>query len=410
MSGTETAPARALGRGPDPTGHFGPYGGRYVPETLMEPLRELEEAYAEARRDPAFGQELDRLLRDFVGRPTPLTLAERLSASSGCRVYLKREDLCHTGAHKINNALGQALLAKRMGKSRVVAETGAGQHGVASATVCALLGLECVVYMGTEDMARQAPNVRRMRLLGAEVKGVDSGARTLKDAINEAMRDWVTNVRHTHYLLGSVLGAHPYPMMVRDFQAVIGREARAQVLEKEGRLPDQLVASVGGGSNAIGLFFAFLDDEAVRMMGVEAGGRSAKPGDHAARFLDPATGVGVLQGTKTYLLQDAAGNVLPTHSISAGLDYPAIGPEHALLRDQGRVEYAAASDDEALAAFHRLAETEGILPALESSHALAWLFREAPALFGRLVIVNLSGRGDKDLGILEAVAAHGAKP
>ncbi len=410
MSGNHTAPTRTLGRGPDAAGHFGPYGGRYVPETLMEPLRELEEAYAEARRDPAFGHELDRLLRDFVGRPTPLTLAARLSASTGCRVYLKREDLCHTGAHKINNALGQALLAKRMGKTRVVAETGAGQHGVASATVCALLGLECVVYMGTEDMARQAPNVRRMCLLGAEVKGVDSGARTLKDAINEAMRDWVTNVRHTHYLLGSVLGAHPYPMMVRDFQAVIGREARAQVLEKEGRLPDQLVASVGGGSNAIGLFFAFLDDEAVSMMGVEAGGRSAQPGEHAARFLDPATGVGVLQGTKTYLLQDAAGNVLPTHSISAGLDYPAIGPEHALLRDQGRVEYAAASDDEALAAFHRLAETEGILPALESSHALAWLFREAPALFGRLVIVNLSGRGDKDLGILEAVAARGAQP
>jgi tryptophan synthase beta chain len=409
MSGTQTTPAPSLRRGPDAAGHFGPYGGRYVPETLMEPLRELEEAYAEARRDPAFGRELDRLLRDFVGRPTPLTLAERLSASTGCRVYLKREDLCHTGAHKINNALGQALLAKRMGKTRVVAETGAGQHGVASATVCALLGLECVVYMGTEDMARQAPNVRRMRLLGAEVKGVDSGARTLKDAINEAMRDWVTNVRHTHYLLGSVLGAHPYPMMVRDFQTVIGREARAQVLEKEGRLPDQLVASVGGGSNAIGLFFAFLEDEAVRMMGVEAGGRSALPGDHAARFLDPATGVGVLQGTKTYLLQDAAGNVLPTHSISAGLDYPAIGPEHALLRDEGRVEYAAASDDEALAAFHRLAETEGILPALESSHALAWLLREAPSLAGRLVIVNLSGRGDKDLGILEAVAATGAQ-
>jgi tryptophan synthase beta chain len=407
VSGVGAIARPHVARWPDAAGHFGPYGGRYVPETLMEPLRELQDAYASARLDASFGQDLDRLLRDFVGRPTPLTLAERLSAATDCRVYLKREDLCHTGAHKINNALGQALLAKRMGKSRVVAETGAGQHGVASATVCALLGLECVVYMGTEDMARQAPNVRRMRLLGAEVKGVDSGARTLKDAINEAMRDWVTNVRHTHYLLGSVLGAHPYPMMVRDFQAVIGREARAQVLEKEGHLPDQLVASVGGGSNAIGLFFAFLEDASVRMVGVEAGGRSPRAGDHAARFLDPATGVGVLQGTRTYLLQDASGNVLPTHSVSAGLDYPAIGPEHALLRDEGRVAYAAASDDEALAAFHRLAETEGILPALESSHAVAWLLREAPSLAGRLVIVNLSGRGDKDLGILETVAARG---
>jgi tryptophan synthase beta chain len=410
MSRAETTLLPHVGRWPDAAGHFGPYGGRYVPETLMEPLRELEEAYAEARKDPAFGRELDGLLRDFVGRPTPLSLAGRLSESTGCRVYLKREDLCHTGAHKINNALGQALLAKRMGKSRVVAETGAGQHGVASATVCALLGLECVVYMGTEDMARQSPNVRRMRLLGAEVRGVASGARTLKDAINEAMRDWVTNVKGTHYLLGSVLGAHPYPMMVRDFQAVIGREARAQVLEKEGRLPDQLVASVGGGSNAIGLFFAFLEDETVRMVGVEAGGRSSRPGDHAARFQDASTGVGVLQGTRTYLLQDAAGNVLPTHSVSAGLDYPAVGPEHALLRDEGRVAYAVASDDEALSAFHRLAECEGILPALESSHAVAWLLREAPALGGRLVIVNVSGRGDKDLGILEAAVASGAQP
>jgi tryptophan synthase beta chain len=409
MSRVEMAASSYAGRWPDAGGHFGPYGGRYVPETLMEPLRALEEAYAEARLDRSFGRELDRLLRDFVGRPTPLTLAKRLSESTGCRVYLKREDLCHTGAHKINNALGQALLAKRMGKSRVVAETGAGQHGVASATVCALLGLECVVYMGTEDMARQAPNVQRMRLLGATVRGVDSGARTLKDAINEAMRDWVTNVRHTHYLLGSVLGAHPYPMMVRDFQVVIGREARAQVLEKEGRLPDQLVASVGGGSNAIGLFFAFLEDATVSMIGVEAGGRSPRPGDHAARFLDASTGIGVLQGTRTYLLQDAAGNVLPTHSVSAGLDYPAIGPEHALLRDEGRVSYAVASDDEALLAFRRLAECEGILPALESSHALAWLLREAPALAGRLVIVNVSGRGDKDLGILESVAAAGAR-
>jgi tryptophan synthase beta chain len=409
MSRVESVPLPKLRRWPDAAGHFGPYGGRYVPETLMEPLRELEEAYFRALEDPTFGRELDGLLRDFVGRPTSLSLARRLSEQTGCRVYLKREDLCHTGAHKINNALGQALLAKRMGKTRVVAETGAGQHGVASATVCALLGLECVVYMGTEDMARQAPNVRRMRLLGAEVKGVDSGARTLKDAINEAMRDWVTNVRHTHYLLGSVLGAHPYPMMVRDFQAVIGREARAQILEQEGRLPDQLVASVGGGSNAIGLFFAFLGDETVRMTGVEAGGRSSRPGDHAARFLDPDTGVGVLQGTRTYLLQDAAGNVLPTHSVSAGLDYPAIGPEHAMLRDEGRVSYAVASDDEALAAFHRLAECEGILPALESSHAVAWLLREAPALAGQLVIVNVSGRGDKDLGILETVFASGGQ-
>jgi tryptophan synthase beta chain len=374
----------------------------------MEPLRELEAAYAAARRDPAFAAELDNLLRDFVGRPTPLLLASRLSAKLSCRVYLKREDLCHTGAHKINNALGQALLVRRMGKTRVVAETGAGQHGVATATVCALLGLECVVYMGTEDMARQAPNVRRMKLLGAEVRGVSSGQRTLKDAINEAMRDWVTNVRSTHYLLGSVLGSHPYQMMVRDFQAVIGVEARAQILAQEGRLPDQLVACVGGGSNAIGLFFAFLGDASVRMVGVEAGGRSPRPGDHAARFLvvgggaDSLAGaVGVLQGTRTYLLQDAAGNVLPTHSVSAGLDYPAVGPEHALLRDEGRITYDAATDEEALQAFHLLAEVEGIIPALESSHAVAWLVREAKTLEGRVVVLNLSGRGDKDLGIVD---------
>jgi tryptophan synthase beta chain len=385
---------------PDSQGHFGPYGGRYVPETLMEPLRELEQAYAQARQDPQFRRELARLLRDYVGRPTPLTAAARLSQQLGCTLYLKREDLCHTGAHKINNALGQALLVKRMGKTRVVAETGAGQHGVASATVCALLGLECVVYMGTEDMARQAPNVRRMRLLGAEVRGVESGSRTLKDAINEAMRDWVTNVRTTHYLLGSVLGAHPYPMMVRDFHAVIGEEARAQMLEQAGGLPDLLVACVGGGSNAIGLFHAFLQDP-VAMVGVEAGGRSEKPGDHAARFLGEGAGVGVLQGTRTYLLQDEAGNVLPTHSISAGLDYPAVGPEHALLKDEGRVRYSWVRDEEALAAFHRLSETEGILPALESSHALAWVLREAASLQGQRVLVNLSGRGDKDLGILE---------
>jgi tryptophan synthase beta chain len=389
---------------PDEAGHFGPYGGRFVPEILMEPLRELEAAYADARRDPAFRAQLATHLRDFVGRPTPLTEARRLSEKLGCRLWLKREDLCHTGAHKINNAMGQGLLVKRMGKTRVVAETGAGQHGVASATVCALLGLECVVYMGTEDMARQAPNVRRMRLLGAEVRGVDSGARTLKDAINEAMRDWSTNVRTTHYLLGSVLGAHPYPMMVRDFQAVIGDEARAQVLGQCGGLPDVLVACVGGGSNAIGLFFAFLADP-VAMVGVEAGGRSSKPGDHAARFLGEGAGPGVLHGTRTYLLQDAAGNVLPTHSVSAGLDYPAVGPEHAWLRDEGRVRYDAATDEEALAAFHLLAETEGIIPALESSHALAWVAREAASLQGKLVLVNLSGRGDKDLGIIDGEGA-----
>jgi tryptophan synthase beta chain len=396
---------RHAGVWPDAAGHYGPYGGRYVPETLMEPLRELEEAYAAARRDPAFEARLQRLLHGYVGRPTPLSRAERLSERLSCRVWLKREDLCHTGAHKINNALGQGLLARRMGKTRVVAETGAGQHGVATATVCALLGLECVVYMGTEDMARQAPNVQRMRLLGAEVRAVDSGTRTLKDAINEAMRDWVTNVRSTHYLLGSVLGAHPYPAMVRDFQAVIGQEARAQVLEADGRLPDLLVACVGGGSNAIGLFFAFLEDAGVRMVGVEAGGRSSSPGDHAARFLaeeGSGAGVGVLQGTRTYLLQDRAGNVLPTHSVSAGLDYPAVGPEHALLHDEGRVEYAFATDEEALAAFHLLGEAEGILPALESAHAVAWLVREAATLRGRTVILNVSGRGDKDLSILES--------
>jgi tryptophan synthase beta chain len=414
---TTLSTTRHAGVWPDAAGHFGPYGGRYVPETLMEPLHELELAYQAARRDPGFQAELRRLLRDYVGRPTPLGLAARLSERLGCRVYLKREDLCHTGAHKINNALGQALLVKRMGKQRVVAETGAGQHGVATATVCALLGLECVVYMGTDDMARQAPNVARMRLLGAEVRGVDAGTRTLKDSINEAMRDWVANVRSTHYLLGSALGAHPYPALVRDFQALIGEEARAQLLEATGALPDLLVACVGGGSNAIGLFFAFLEDAGVRMVGVEAGGRSSRPGDHAARFeLDPCgknpgsgAGVGVLQGTRTYLLQDAAGNVLPTHSVSAGLDYPAVGPEHALLHDEGRVEYDSVRDEEALAAFHLLAETEGILPALESSHAVAWLLREAPSLAGKTVLVNLSGRGDKDMGIVldqGMVASH----
>ncbi len=386
------------------TGRFGPYGGRYVPETLVEPLRELERAYAGARADAAFQAEYERLLREYVGRPTALTGATRLSERLGCRIFLKREDLCHTGAHKINNALGQALLVKRMGKTRVVAETGAGQHGVATATVCALLDLECVVYMGSEDMARQAPNVRRMRLLGAEVRAVDAGARTLKDAITEAMRDWVTNVRTTHYLLGSALGAHPYPTMVRELHAVIGREARRQVLEQAGRLPDLAVACVGGGSNAIGLFAAFLDDP-VELVGVEAGGRSDRPGEHAARFLGRGAGVGVLHGTRTYLLQDEAGNVLPTHSISAGLDYPAVGPEHAALHDSGRVRYAAVRDDEALAAFHLLSRLEGILPALESAHAVAWLVREAPSLRGRTVLLNLSGRGDKDLGIVDESGA-----
>jgi len=420
---------------PDAHGHFGPYGGRFVPETLMEPLRELEVAYSAARRDPSFRDELARLLRDYVGRPTPLTFAGRLSERLGCRVWLKREDLCHTGAHKINNALGQALLVKRMGKTRVVAETGAGQHGVASATVCALFGLECVVYMGTEDMARQAPNVRRMRLLGAEVRGVSSGSRTLKDAINEAMRDWVTSVRTTHYLLGSVLGAHPYPVMVRDFHAVIGEEARAQVLEQAGALPSMLVACVGGGSNAIGLFGAFFGDP-VEMVGVEAGGRSSRPGDHAARFeqggaaarppepppagrrsesvVPPSLGsggaVGVLHGTRTYLLQDDAGNILPTHSIAAGLDYPAVGPEHALLHDEGRVRYTSVRDEEALAAFHLLSELEGIIPALESAHALAWVIQQGAPLADKLVLVNLSGRGDKDLGIIDEQGGAAAHP
>jgi tryptophan synthase beta chain len=412
---TATRPARHAGVWPDADGHFGPYGGRYVPETLMEPLREIEEAWAAARRDPAFEAEYRRLLKSYVGRPTPLGHAARLSERLGCRVLLKREDLCHTGAHKINNALGQALLVRRMGKPRVVAETGAGQHGVATATVCALLGLDCVVYMGTEDMERQAPNVARMRLLGAEVRGVSSGSRTLKDAINEAMRDWVTNVRTTHYLLGSALGAHPFPAMVRDFQSIIGKEAREQVLEAQGALPDLLVACVGGGSNAIGLFHAFLEDAGVGMVGVEAGGRSAKAGDHAARLavqggaapLPHGSAVGVLQGTRTYLLQDPAGNVLKTHSVSAGLDYPAVGPEHALLHDEGRVRYESVRDDEALAAFHLLGETEGILPALESAHAVAWLVREAKSLEGKSVLVNLSGRGDKDLAIVLAAGRPG---
>jgi tryptophan synthase beta chain len=391
---------------PDTRGRYGPYGGRYVPETLMAPLEELERVYAEATADPKFRAELDTLLHDFAGRPTPLQLAERLTAHlGGARIYIKREDLLHTGAHKINNCLGQGLLAVRMGKKRVIAETGAGQHGVATATVAARLGLECTVYMGTEDMDRQRLNVNRMRLLGAEVVGVDAGSRTLKDAINEAMRDWVTNVRTSHYLLGSVLGAHPYPQIVRDFHKVIGEEAREQILKKENRLPDWLFACVGGGSNAIGLFNAFLADAAVKMVGVEAGGRGHTLGDHAAR-LATARGFsgarpGVLQGTYSYVLQTSDGQIAATHSISAGLDYPAVGPEHAWLADIGRAEYTAVTDEEAINAAKTLARIEGIIPALESSHAVAELIRRAPKMKkDELVIVNLSGRGDKDMETL----------
>ena len=385
---------------PDKRGHFGPYGGSFVPETLVAPLQELTAAYAKAKRDARFRRELAYYLREFVGRPTPLFFAERLTKRlGGAKIYLKREDLLHTGAHKINNCLGQALLVERMDKRRVVAETGAGQHGVATATVCALFGFVCVVYMGTEDMRRQELNVFRMRLLGAEVRGVDAGSRTLKDAINEAMRDWVTNARTTHYLLGSVLGAHPYPTMVRDFQSVIGREARRQILAAEGRLPTAVIACVGGGSNAIGIFHRFLADRKVALIGVEAGGCGRKLGQHAARFRGGSPGV--LQGTYSYLLQDAAGQVASTHSVSAGLDYPAIGPEHAALRDTGRAEYVAASDKEALAACRMLAKTEGIIPALESAHAVAETIRRAPKMKkSDIVIVNLSGRGDKDMGIL----------
>jgi tryptophan synthase beta chain len=395
---------------PDARGRYGPYGGRFVPETLVEPLAELERAYAEARADAAFQRELDFSLRNFAGRPTPLQRAERLSAHlGGPRIYLKREDLLHTGAHKINNCLGQGLLAVRMGKRRIIAETGAGQHGVASATVAARLGLECVVYMGTEDMERQRLNVSRMRMLGAEVVGVTAGSRTLKDAINEAMRDWVTNVRTTHYLLGSVLGAHPYPQIVRDFQSVIGREARAQILAAEGRLPDLLVACVGGGSNAIGLFHEFLRDAGVKMLGVEAGGRGATLGEHAAR-LAAASGFagarpGVLQGTYTYVLQTADGQIATTHSVSAGLDYPAVGPEHAWLADQHRAEYTAVSDEAAIEAARLLARIEGIIPALESAHALAELAARAPRMQrDQIVIVNISGRGDKDMEMLAKFA------
>jgi tryptophan synthase beta chain len=377
-------------------GRFGPYGGRYVPETLIVALETLEREYARAREDPAFRRELDATLRDFAGRPTPLVEVPRFSEDAGCRVFLKREDLLHTGAHKINNTVGQCLLTKRMGKPRVIAETGAGQHGVATAAAAARLGLTCVVYMGVEDMRRQALNVERMRLLGAEVRGVDSGTRTLKDAINEALRDWVTNVRDTHYVLGSVLGPHPFPTLVRDFHRVIGDEARAQFERAVGGRPDVLVACVGGGSNAIGLFTAFLGDAQVRKVGVEAAGHGLTSGLHAARV--PEHSVGVLHGTRTLVLQDERGMIRPTHSVSAGLDYPALGPEHAWLADQGLAEYSNATDDEAIAAFQALSRREGILPALESAHALAWVLREGRGL-GRdaRVIVNLSGRGDKDV-------------
>ncbi len=381
---------------PDRSGHFGVYGGRYVPETLVPALDELEAAYLAARRDPSFRGELDGALRDYVGRPTPLYFARRLSKRLGRRVYLKREDLCHTGAHKINNTLGQVLLTRRMKKPRVIAETGAGQHGVATATVAAMFGLQCEIYMGTEDMERQALNVHRMRMLGAKVRPVDTGSRTLKDAITEAMRDWTTNVRTTHYILGSVLGAHPYPMMIRDFQSVIGREARGQILKAEGRLPTHLIACVGGGSNSIGLFYPFLKDRRVEMIGVEAGGHGIATGRHAARFADGS--VGVLHGTRTWLLQDEDGQIRPTHSVSAGLDYAAVGPEHSLYHDLGRVRYFNVTDDEALAAFDLLAREEGIVPALESAHALAYLVKAAPELGRRaIVILNLSGRGDKDV-------------
>jgi len=383
---------------PQPAGHFGPYGGRYVPEVLMAPMEELEQAYHEARRDPAFQKELDDLLRNYAGRPTPLYFARRLSESlGGARIYIKREDLLHTGAHKINNCLGQILLARRMGKQRIVAETGAGQHGVATATVCALFGLECVVYMGEEDMRRQSLNVFRMRLLGAKVVPVTSGSRTLKDAISEAMRDWVTNVATTHYLLGSALGSHPYPTIVRDFQSVIGEEAHRQIQEAEGRLPDMVLACVGGGSNAIGIFSAFLPHQSVRLVGIEAGGRGSALGEHAARFAGGSPGV--LQGAYSYLLQDENGQVALTHSVSAGLDYALVGPEHAWLHDQGRAEYVSVNDREALEAARTLARIEGLIPALESAHAVAEAIRRAPQAKGELFIVNLSGRGDKDMGI-----------
>uniref|UniRef100_E6QKK7 tryptophan synthase n=1 Tax=mine drainage metagenome TaxID=410659 RepID=E6QKK7_9ZZZZ len=397
---SETVPEFAEQTSGARAGRFGAYGGRYVPETLMAALEELEQAYAEASRDAAFQAELAELLRDFAGRPTPLYFARRLTEElGGAKIYLKREDLLHTGAHKINNALGQGLLAKRMGKRRIIAETGAGQHGVATATVCALLGLECIVYMGEEDMRRQELNVLRMRLLGAEVRPVSSGSKTLKDAVNEALRDWVTNVRDTYYILGSALGPHPYPTMVRDFHRVIGIEMRLQILEREGRLPTAILACVGGGSNAIGAFHAFLGDQDVRLIGVEAGGRGKALGDHAARFEGGLPGV--LQGTYSYVLQDADGQVALTHSVSAGLDYATVGPEHAALHDSGRAQYVSADDAHVLDAVVRLSRTEGILPALESAHAVAECLRIAPAMAAHdILIINLSGRGDKDMGIL----------
>ena len=389
--------AETLKQQPDAGGHYGQFGGMFVPETLMAPLQELAVAYDEARADPAFQAELDGLLADYCGRPTPLYFAERWTERlGGARIYLKREDLLHTGAHKINNALGQILLAKRLGKRRIIAETGAGQHGVAVATVCARFGMECVVYMGEVDMERQALNVARMQLMGTEVRPVTAGQATLKEAVNEAMRDWVASVDHTHYILGSALGSHPFPMMVRDFQRVIGLETRKQILIKEGRLPDMLVACVGGGSNAIGMFHPFLDEENVRMIGVEAGGEGILPRKHAARFQGGK--LGVLQGTKTWLLADDDGQIELTHSVSAGLDYAAVGPEHAWLQDLGRVEYTYATDDEALAAFKELAHVEGILPALESAHAMAYVSKVAPSLpQDSILVVNLSGRGDKDV-------------
>ena len=382
---------------PDVHGRFGPYGGRYVPETLMHPLQQLEEEYFRAQKDPEFQRELNYYLREFCGRPTPLYFAERLTRElGGAKIYLKREDLLHTGAHKINNAMGQILLARRMGKTRIIAETGAGQHGVATATVSAMFGLKCVIYMGEVDCERQALNVYRMKMLGAEVVPVTAGQKTLKEAVNEAMRDWVTNVRNTHYILGTAYGAHPYPVMVRNFQRVIGDEARRQILEKEERLPDLLIACVGGGSNAIGLFYPFLDDSSVKMLGIEAGGEGIQPEKHAARFQGGS--LGVLQGTRSYILQDEDGQIQLTHSVSAGLDYAAVGPEHAWLRDANRVEYSYATDDQALKAFMKLARLEGIIPALESSHAVAAVIDRASKMSkDQLVIVNLSGRGDKDV-------------
>ena len=391
---SSTATSQSL---PDAQGHFGPYGGRYVPETLMHPLMELEREYFRAQQDPAFQVELDYYLKEFCGRPTPLYYAERLTqALGGAKIYLKREDLLHTGAHKINNAIGQVLLAKRMGKTRIIAETGAGQHGVATATVAAMFGMKCVIYMGAVDCDRQALNVYRMKMLGAEVVAVHAGQKTLKEAVSEAMRDWVTNVRHTHYILGTAYGAHPYPMMVRNFHRVIGDEARRQILEKETRLPDLLIACVGGGSNAIGLFHPFLGDASVKMLGVEAGGEGIIPERHAARFQGGS--LGVLQGTRSFILQDEWGQIQSTHSVSAGLDYAAVGPEHAWLHDQGRVEYTYATDQQTLEAFIRLARLEGIIPALESAHAVAACIERAPQLSkDTLVIVNISGRGDKDV-------------